>query len=141
MPGYQAAFKMLLKVDFEQGAGFQSFAGLQTRSIRFPDTSVKVTNADSEGNFREFIQGVGEDSLDFEGDGVFMSGPVMVQTLAARRNGLLLNYQVCVPGLGIYEGRFAIGSLEISAGQNEELKFRASFMSAGPIGFTQNTAL
>jgi predicted secreted protein len=132
---------MLLKVDFEQGAGFQTFAGIQNRSIRFPDTSVKVTNADSEGNFRELVQGVGEDSMDFEGDGVFVSGPVMVQMLAARRNGLLLNYQVIVPGLGTFEGRFAIGSLEISGSQSDELKFRASFMSAGPIGLTPNTAL
>jgi predicted secreted protein len=141
MPRYQAAKDLLLKADFEQGAGFQTFAGVQTRSIKFPDTTVKVTNADSEGNFRELVQGVGEDSMDFDADGVFVSGPLMVQMFAARRAGRLLNMQVVVPGLGTYEGKFAIGSLELSGGQNDELKFRCSFMSAGPLGFTPNTAL
>jgi predicted secreted protein len=141
MPGAQAAFKMLLKVDFGQGAGFQNFAGVQTRSIKFPDTSVKITNADSEGNFRELIQGVSEDSMDFDADGIFISGAMMVQIIQARKNGLMLTYQVIVPGLGTYEGVFAIGSLEISGGQDDPLKFRTSFMSSGPIGFTPNTAL
>jgi predicted secreted protein len=79
--------------------------------------------------------------MDFEADGVFVSGPLMVQMLAARKAGLLLLMQVVIPGLGIYDGRFAIGSIELSGSQNDELKFRASFMSAGPIGFTANTAL
>ena len=140
MAGYRAAKDMLLKVDFGLGAGFQTFAGVQTRSIKLPDTTTKVTNADSEGNFRELVQGVGERSMDFDADGVFVSGPISVQMMAAYNNGLMLTYQVIIPGLGTFEGVFAIGSLEFSGGQNDELKFRTSFMSSGPIGFTPNVA-
>lgn len=141
MPGYRAAKDMLLKVDFELGAGMQTFAGVQSRSIKFPDTSVKVTNADSEGNFREVVTGVGEDSIDFDADGVFTSGPVMVQLLAARRAGVLLLMQVIIPGLGTYEGRFTSTEIELSGGQGDVVKFRTTFMSAGPISCTPNTAI
>lgn len=136
MSKYQAGHEVLLKARFSGSDTFQTIAGIQTRTIRFPDTSVDVTNQESEGNWREKVQGIGTESLDFDGDGVFVSNAVSVQLIQARQARQLLDCQVVVPGLGTFEGPFAIGSLEFTGTQSTELKFRASFMSAGAIGFT-----
>lgn len=141
MPNYQAGKDILLKANFGQGGGFQTVGGIQSRRMTFPDTAVAVTNQDSDGNFREMIQGIGEDSLDFSGEGVLVSNAVMVQLLSARRERRLLDWQVIVPGLGTYEGPFSIGQIEISGDQSKEARFSINLMSAGPYSFTPNTGV
>lgn len=141
MPNYQAGKDMLLKANFGQGGGFQTVGGIQTRRITLPDTSRDVTNQESDGNYREMIQGVGIDSMDFSGDGVMVSNAVMVQIMQARRGRQILDWQVIIPDLGTFEGPFAIGTLEFSGNQGEELKFSINMMSAGPLGFTPNTGV
>ena len=140
MSKYQGGHEILLKAQFPGNTIFTTIGGIQTRTIRFPDTAVRVTNQESEGNWREMAPAIGEDSMDFEGDGVFVSNAASVQILQIRRSKVNLTYQVVVPGLGTFEGPFSIGALEYTGNQSTEFRFRASFMSAGPVGFTPAAA-
>ena len=135
MSRYQAGHEVLLKAKFIGFSTFQTIGGVVTRTMRFPDTSVDVTNQDSDGNYRELVQGIGTDSMDFDGDGKFVSGVAMINIFQARRSKTPLEYQVIVPGLGKFEGRFVIGSLELTGTQATELNFRAQWRSSGPLAF------
>ncbi|MDY6960312.1 MAG: phage tail tube protein [Pseudomonadota bacterium] len=139
---YKAGKGVLLKVDFGQGAGFQTVGGIQTRRITLNDTSIDVTNQESEGNWAEMLAGVANKSIAVAGDGVFKAGPVMTQLIQAWLNQQSQGYQwqVIFPGLGIFEGPFTVGTLELSGDQTDVAKFSIAVASAGPIGFTPNTA-
>jgi len=140
MSKYTAAREVLLKAKFPGNTAFLTIAGVTTRTLRFADRSIDVTNQDSDGEWRELVQDIGTDSLDFDGDGKFVSSAVMVQLLQARRSSGIIDYQVVIPGLGTFEGPFVIGLLEFTGVHGQELQFRGQWRSAGVIAFFPNTA-
>lgn len=141
--GYKAGKDMLLKVDFGLGAGFQTVGGIKTRRLTLGDTSVDATNQDSEGGWKEMVSGVASKSMKVSGDGIYKSGLISVQLQQSWLNQSAIGFpwQVIIPGLGTFEGLFAIGSLEYSGSQDELLGFSIELNSAGPIGFTPDTTV
>lgn len=141
--GYKAGKDLLIKVDFGQGAGFQTVGGIQRRSVKMGNTSKDVTNQDSEGNWQEMLSGVAKKAISISGDGVGKFGPVMTGLMQAWTNQapFNLNWQLIIPGMGTLEGPFAVEGLEYSGDQEDVVKFSISLASAGPIGFTPDTSL
>lgn len=141
--GYKAGKQLLLKVDFDKSATFHTVGGIQSRTITFNDTSVDVTNQESEGNWAEMLAGVANKSISISGEGVFKSGPVSTQLIQAWLNQAAqgFDWQVIIPGLGILQGPFTIGSMEFSGEQTDVTKFSISLASAGPIAFTPDTSV
>lgn len=141
--GYKAGKDLLIKVNFGLGAGFQTVGGIQTRRVTFSDTSVDVTNQESEGNWTEMLAGVGKKSIQISGDGVFKSGPVSTQLIQAWLNQSAqgFEWQVIFPGLGTLQGPFTVGQLEYSGDQSDVGKFSIQLASAGPCAFTPNTSV
>lgn len=139
--GHRAGKDMLLKVNFGLGAGFQTLGGIVTRRITFNDTSIDVTNQDSERGWSEMLGGVAPKSARFGGDGHFKSSPVTTQFIQAYMNqqGWGLLWQCIIPGLGTMEGPFTIGTLEFSGTESDTLKIAIELASSGPIAFYMNT--
>lgn len=141
--GYKPGKDMLLKVNFGLGGGFQTLGGIVNRRLTLNDTTVDVTNQDSERGWSEMLGGVAPKSMRVSGDGHFKSGPVATQFVQSYLNqqGWGLEYQVILPGLGIFQGPYTIGTFEFSGSESDTLRISIELSSSGQISFYPNTAL
>lgn len=133
---------MLVKADINGDGTYTTIAGAQTRSLTMNGTLVDITNQESEGNWREAVAGVDVKSMTISMDGVLPEGVTFATLNDIYRNQIRGGYmwQVYIPGLAKYEGRFVLTSLEISAEQSDVVKFSTTLESAGPVGCTALTA-
>jgi len=132
----QAGKDLLLKV--KDTTTFETVGGFRSNNFTINDESVEVTNKDSD-RVRTLLEKAGIRSVSASGDGVFVN-----DTIFARVNGYILNgdhkeWQVIVPGLGSYEGVFALTSLDMSGEHNGEVTYSLSLDSAGAVTFTPET--
>lgn len=127
-------------VSFKDDAGtpaYQVVAGLRSRSIKLNAESVDVTNADSTGAWRELLSGeVGVRSATISGDGVFTDDAGYEAIRDAYYDGTLRDAKILVTGMGTFEGKFKITSLESSAGYNEAVMWSITLESSGVITWT-----
>ena len=126
---------MLLKIS--DGAGvFTAFAGLTSKSLEINNERIDVTTPDPvtpEGEmWTETLDGV--KSVSVSGDGQMVEGEnegrlVTIAMSAAAED----DFEVVVPGLGTFAGRFAV-----NVGYNgaEDMTFSITLASTGKITFT-----
>lgn len=113
---------------------FAAVAGMRSNSLKINNEYIDVTNKDSAG-MRELIDG-GIQSMNVTGSGVFLNGAgfTLVHTKVLA-NGPPTNFQIIAPGLGTYEGPFAIVDFEITGEHNGEVTYSMTLDSAGAVTF------
>ena len=129
---------MLIKADIDGDGTYTTLAGAQTRSLKMNGTLVDITNQESEGNWREAVAGVDVKSMTISMDGVLPQGVTFatLNDMYLHQTGSGFMWQVYMPGLGKYEGRFVLTDLEFTGEQNDVVKFSATMESSGPPAFT-----
>lgn len=122
---------------------FSTLCGLRSRNLTIDGETIDVTTIDCTGSggklFREMVAGVSQ--MSFSGAGFFDSKAQTVILVNSKLTGsATLNFQVTVPGLGMFQGPFIIGSLGVAGeinggGVTQDL----ALSSSGTIVFTAET--
>lgn len=132
--------KLLLKIgDGATVEVFTTVGGLRSNSFKVNNEFIDTTNKDSNG-IRELMEG-GVSSVDVSGSGVAKNealGLAALQTASfdPPPNKKIRNFQIIDPGVGTYQGPFAIADFEKTGEHNGEVTYSVSLNSAGPITFT-----
>jgi TP901-1 family phage major tail protein len=133
--GAQKGKDLLLKAGDGAG-GFTTVMGLRTRSLSFSAATVDVTDADSDGGWRELLSGGGIRRAAVAGAGVFKDAASDSLAQALFFSGEVRDWQVVVPGFGTLAGPFQITSLGYAGDYQGEVTFNLALESAGAISFT-----
>lgn len=137
MTSARAGKDLLVKVDFDGDGSFTTLAGLQNRTVSLNGTLVDITNQDSEGNWREAIAGVDVRSMSVSGDGILAPGLSWhnVNQAYFQQAGAGYEFQVIIPGLGKYTGRFVITQVQFTGTQSDVVKVSLSIESSSIVNF------
>lgn len=129
---------MLLKVDADGDGVFTTLAGIQTRTLTLNGALVDITNQESEGNWREAIAGVDVKSMTISGEGVLPKGQTfaVLNDIYFNQAGGGYEWQVYMPGLGVYQGRFVMTTAELKGEQSNVVNFSLTLESSGIVALT-----
>ena len=136
----QKGSALLLKIGGDASAAasadtYTTVGGLRSTSITLNQESVDITNKDS-SNARELLGDAGVESVSVSGSGVF-TDIASEQTLRTAFGGANIpNFEVIIPSLGTYQGKFHIASLEYSGEYNGEVTYSITLESSGSVSFT-----
>lgn len=126
---------LLIKIDLDGSGDFQTVAGLRATRISFNAESVDVTTIESEGGWRELLEGAGMRSATLSGSGVFRDDATDARARQVFFDGQMPEFQVVIPDFGIVEGAFQITALEYSGSFDGEATYELSLSSAGALDF------
>lgn len=128
---------LLIKIgDGATSESFTTVAGLRSTTLSFNAKDVDITNADSDGMWRELLTGAGVKSASISGSGVFKDAASDVLLRSAFFNQTLSNWQIILPDFGTVTGPFKITALTYDGPYDGELKISLSLASAGALSFT-----
>lgn len=134
--GAQNGKDLLIKVDMDGAGDYQTFAGLRATRLSFNAEQVDVTSLESQGGWRELLAGAGMKTASLSGSGVFKDDTTDERARSIFFNGEIPQFQVIIPGFGVVEGPFQIGSIEYAGSHNGEATYELSLASAGALSFT-----
>lgn len=126
---------LLLKVS-DGASAFVTVAGLRTRRIALNADTVDVTDAESAGRWRELLGGAGVRRASVSGTGIFKDAASDALLRQVFFDGLLRDWEIVIPGLGVLTGPFQISNLDYRGEHAAEVTFDISLDSAGAIAFT-----
>ncbi len=126
---------LLLKVQREGAAQFDTVAGLRATRIAFGAETVDATSLES-GGWRELLAGAGVRSASVSGSGVFRDEATDERMRGLFFAGQAPRCQVVIPSFGIVEGPFQITALEYAGSYDGEASYEVSLASAGALAFT-----
>jgi TP901-1 family phage major tail protein len=126
---------LLLKIS-DCASAFITIGGLRTRRIALNADTVDVTDAESAGRWRELLGGAGLRRASVSGTGIFKDQASDILLRQVLFDGLLRNWQIVIPGLGVLEGPFQISNLDYRGEHAAEVTFDISLDSAGALAFT-----
>lgn len=126
---------LLIKIDLDGSGDFQTVAGLRATRISFNAESVDVTTIESEGGWRELLEGAGMRSATLSGSGVFRDDATDARARQVFFDGQMPEFQVVIPDFGVVEGAFQITALEYSGSFDGEATYELSLSSAGALDF------
>ena len=116
------------------GSAYIQVGGLRAKSIKFDETNVDITTADSSGRWKEMINGAGVRSVEIDGSGMYDRDAGIKLALAAFNNGSLATVRFAHPGIGLQiDGSFIIDSLSIDSPYDGAAGFSLKITSAGAI--------
>ena len=126
--------------DGGEPVAYQTMCGLNSRNLTLDGDNIDVTSIDCSGSggklFQEMIAGTAK--VGFSGSGYFENKAQATALITSKLEGTSINdYQVIVPGLGIFEGKFITDSIGTAAeinGGSVTLEFGLS--STGTVAFT-----
>ena len=126
---------MLLKLDTDGLGTFATVAGLRGKSLSFNTETIDITDAESQGQWRELLA-CGVKTARVSGSGIFkdQSSDDLVRSYFF--NDTIRDWQITIPDFGVLEGLFQISGFEYSGGHNNELSFELTLESAGQLTFT-----
>lgn len=127
---------MLLKADATRTGVFETLAGLRSTRLAFNAETVDVTNRESQGRWRELLEGAGVRSASLSGAGIFRDAAADETIRTLFFDGSAVPWQVIVPDFGIIEGPFQITSLEFAGSHDGAVTYDLSLASAGVLTFT-----
>lgn len=127
---------LLLKLDDGTGI-FVTVAGLRTRRLSLNADAVDVTDAESAGRWRELLGGAGVKRASISGTGIFKDQASDILMRQVFFDGILRNWQIIIPALGVIAGLFQISSLDYRGEHSAEVTFDIALESAGALSFTQ----
>lgn len=126
---------LLLKIDSTGLGQFDTVAGLRSKNIAFNTETVDVTNADSQGQWRELLA-CGVKTVRVSGSGIFKDETVDDIIRQYFFDGTIRDWQIIIPDFGTVEGSFQISGFEYAGQHNNELTFEITIDSAGELTFT-----
>ena len=128
-----------LRIKVRTSTGPDVFAvvgGIRTESMTINSETVDVTDKDGNG-WRELLEGAGITSMSLKGSGVVSDNAVFTDHIMVAKmenTHLVLKIE---SGLGdVWQGTFAIPSVERSGEYNKEENFSITLESAGAITYT-----
>ncbi|GGA75908.1 tail protein [Nitratireductor aestuarii] len=127
---------LILKLDMDGEGTFATVAGLRSKRLAFNSETVDVTDAESEGRWRELLAGTGVQRASISGSGIFKDASSDAAIRSRFFNSQISNWQLAIPSFGIVAGPFQITSLEYSGNHDGELTFDMALESAGALTFT-----
>ncbi len=126
---------MLLKLDTTGLGVFTTVAGLRAKSLSFNTETIDITDAESQGQWRELLA-CGVKTARVSGSGIFKDETSDDLVRDFFFNDVLPDWQITIPDFGVLEGPFQISGFEYSGGHNNELSFELTLESAGQLTFT-----
>ncbi|MBB4121592.1 phage major tail protein, TP901-1 family [Martelella radicis] len=129
----QKAKDLLLKL--HNGSGFETVAGLRTKTLSFNAETVDITDSESAGRWRELLGGAGIQRASMTASGIFKDAASDETVRAAFFAGALVSAEIIIPGFGTIAGPFQFTSLEYSGQHNGELQFQIAMESGGALSF------
>jgi len=133
--GAQKGKDLLLKLDFDQNAGFETVAGMRSRRIAFNAEPIDITNADSAGRWRELLEGAGVRRAEISGAGIFKDAASDASVRELFFDGAIRTWQIVVPDFGTVSGPFQVSRLEYAGEHDGEVTYELTLESAGQIAF------
>ncbi len=127
---------LLIKLDAAGTNTFVTVAGLRARSIAFNARSVDVTNAESNGQWRELLAGAGVRTASVSGRGIFKDSASDADVRTVFFDAAIRNWQIIIPDFGTVAGAFQITALEYAGEHDGEVTFDMALESAGALVFT-----
>lgn len=129
---------LLIEMSTDGGTTYTNVCGLSSRDITLNGNLVDITSincADPGGTvWRESIAGI--QSMDVTGSGFFESKTQTIAFINAKNDGTYLDLRVTAPGLGTFEGNFAVGTLTLSGGVEGAVAQEIELQSSGEVIFT-----
>lgn len=126
---------LLLKISDNAG-NFITVAGLRTRRLALNADTIDVTDAESAGRWRELLDGAGVRRASISGAGIFKDQSSDTLLRQVFFDGVLRDFQLIIPGLGVLTGPFQISNLDYRGEYAAEVTFDISLDSAGALTFT-----
>lgn len=117
------------------GATYDTVGAMRSKSLKMNGETVDITH-DGSGGVRTLLDGGGVKSMSLSGNGVFDTAENQTDVMADFLAGLLVSWQIVVPGWGTYDADFQITSLEVGGEANNEVTFSMALESSGTITFT-----
>ena len=114
---------------------YTTVGGLRSTSISLNQETIDVTTKDS-ANARELLADAGVESVSISGSGVF-TDVASEQTLQGAFGGANIpNFEIVLPDLGTYQGKFQITTLEYAGEYNGEMTYSITLESSGAVTFS-----
>jgi TP901-1 family phage major tail protein len=136
----QKGSALLLKIGASAAAAaasdtYTTIGGLRSTSISLNQETVDVTTKDS-ANARELLADAGVETVAVSGSGVFTDA-TSEQTLRTSFGGANIpNFEIVIPDLGTYQGKFQITTLEYAGEYNGEMTYSITLESSGAVAFS-----
>ena len=128
---------VLIKIgDGAPSETFTTIAGIRARTITLNAKTVDATDSDSAGRWRELLAGSGVKSVAVAGSGVFRDSAADAAMRQAFFDQSAGNWQLIIPGFGVFQGPFVIATLDYAGQHDGEATFSLSLASAGAVAFT-----
>ena len=130
----QAGKDMLLK-SVEPDNSTTTIAGLRTKRLTLNAQSVDITDADSNGRWRELLGGSGQRRASLSASGIFKDQTSDEIMRTRFFNGEIADWQLLIPDFGTLTGLWQISSLEYARTFDGEVTFDIAMESAGALAF------
>jgi len=124
---------LLIKIDMDGTGSFTTFAGLRASRISFNAETVDITNISSAGGWRELLPTTGIRSASISGSGVFLDQATVERAQTYFFDAEIPDFQVIMPGMGLFHGRFQITALELAGNFDGEVTYDITLTSGGQI--------
>lgn len=123
---------LLLRVD--SGTGFETVAGLRTKTVRMNSQTVDVTDSGS-GGWTELLPEAGVRTVVISGSGVFRDAASDALVRAAFFAQTTLDAQMVMPGFGTLSAPVLVTALAYGGTHRGEATFDLTLSAAGEVGF------
>jgi TP901-1 family phage major tail protein len=115
---------------------FVKVAGIRNPQVTISNSVVDVTTADSEGRFRELLEGGGVTSVSVQGAGIYQGDGPAKQALLAAFTGAMLTARLTIPGMCLMNGAWLVSNFQNGNEYTDASTFSATFENAGFIEVT-----
>jgi TP901-1 family phage major tail protein len=116
------------------GSSYISVGGLRNKSIKFDESNVDITTADSSGRWKEMIAGAGVRSVEIDCTGMFDRDAGMKLAIAAFNNGAKATMRFTHTGIGMQiDSDFIIDSFSIDSPYDGAVGFSLKVTSAAAV--------
>lgn len=132
----QTGRTFLVKLDATGSGSFQTIGGVRAKSLKLNSEIVDVTNADSTNQWRELLSAAGVKTAEVTASGVFIDGTYDTTIVSYLMAVTIRDWQLIVPGLGTFQGKFQVENYENTGEYNGAVEFSLTLQSAGELTFT-----
>lgn len=127
----------LLKIgDGAPSETFTSIGGMRTTSIDINNTSIDITDKDSD-SWQELLADGGGRNVTISCGGIFKDSATEADVLDAAMAATLNNFQLVFENGDVFEGAFQIENLKYQGDNNDVVQYTFSMKSSGEITLTR----
>lgn len=128
MEGAQIA----IRLPDDLGAGWLPLQGLRLTALKIVNASAEVATMES-GAWRRLLSGSGARAMEISGTGMFLGGAGELRLRQMALGGQILNVEVTMEEGRLLRGEFVVASLAYDGPHDEEVSYRVTLESSGPV--------